>query len=93
MFGGPLSAGILPRVRAVLAGAAASAGATTFAQAQQETQAFANHYDHGFAFDAARLLARWDHCSGATKQCELGRERARALLASGGRRGAEQAMP
>jgi spermidine synthase len=85
MFGGSLAEGGPARVRRVLAGGADGAEAAPIALLRQDTTALATHYDHGFAFDSAALLARWGRCSGAPRECEQGREATRALLADGGR--------
>jgi hypothetical protein len=82
-FGSPVSAETVREVRALLVGGSAGLGEVTPALAQRWTDTFRDQYDHAFAFDAPRLLGRWQGCRGPEDECESGRSRTEGLLSRG----------
>jgi hypothetical protein len=80
-FGGPLPPDLVTDLRSLLAGGPDETGDVTPAAAERATARFRESYDHGFAFDPARLRSQWERCRGPGDACARGRQAAERMLA------------
>jgi hypothetical protein len=80
-FGGPLPPDLVADLRSLLAGGPNEISDVTPAVAERATTLYREYYDHGFAFDPARLRSYWQRCRAPGDACTRGRQAAEQLLA------------